>query len=179
MEQSPSWETNWFCSQSRNSPHFWNPKVPHRTHKCPPPVPILSQLHPVPTTPSHFLKVHLNIILPSTSGSPQWSLSLTKLNLQIHLVPHREHSVLPLQKQSVKLYGEIMASYSKHPVVIILKLYWRIQSIINNLLFFSEFSIHYDMFRQPDHVQVIHNTCKISERTLATCSSIKRDEIPF
>ena len=76
MEQSPSWEANWFRSQSRNSPHFWNPKVPRRTHKCPPPVPILSQLHPVPTTPSHFLKIHLNIILPSTSGSPQWSLSL-------------------------------------------------------------------------------------------------------
>ena len=42
----------------------------------PPPDPILSRLHPVPTTRSHFLKIHLSIILPSTSWSPQRSLSL-------------------------------------------------------------------------------------------------------
>ena len=62
MQQSPSWEANWFFAANQEIPRIlWNPKVHYRTHKRPSPVPILNQLHPVPTTPSHFLKIHLNI----------------------------------------------------------------------------------------------------------------------
>jgi len=48
--------------------------LPH-SH-VPAPVPILSQLHSVHTPTSHFLRIQLNIILPSTPRSPKWSLSL-------------------------------------------------------------------------------------------------------
>jgi hypothetical protein len=46
--------------------------LPHS--KVPVPVPILSHLDPVNTPTSHFLKIHLNIILPYRPGSPKWSL---------------------------------------------------------------------------------------------------------
>jgi hypothetical protein len=90
--------TSKLCSYSRNFPHLCNPKVPHRTHKRPPPVPILSQLHLVPTIPSNFLKIHLNIILPSTSWSPQWLL-LPRLPHQhpVHnsILHHTRHMPCP------------------------------------------------------------------------------------
>ena len=76
MEQSPSWEANWFAA-SQEIPHISrNPKVHYRNHKRPPPVPILGQPNPVHIPTSHLLEIHPNIIHPSTPRSPQWSPSL-------------------------------------------------------------------------------------------------------
>ena len=48
MAQSPSWEANWFAASLEIPRILWNPKVNYRIYKCPPPVPILSQLDPIP-----------------------------------------------------------------------------------------------------------------------------------
>jgi len=85
-------------SKSRNSPILWKPKFegspPHSQFM--PPVPILSQLEPYHTNKSHFLKIHINIILPSTHGSPKCSLFLRFPNQNpVYASPLLIHATCP------------------------------------------------------------------------------------
>ena len=75
-EQSPSWATNRSSAGQEILCIVRNPKVHYRIHRRPTPVSTLSQNNLVRASPSHFLEILFNIILPSKPRHSKWSLSL-------------------------------------------------------------------------------------------------------
>jgi len=70
MEQRVSWEAK-RSSASQEIPRILcTPKVHSCIHKCPPPVPIMSQIDPVLTPTSYCLKIHLNTSSHLSLGLP-------------------------------------------------------------------------------------------------------------
>ena len=75
-------------------PAFYGTRIHKRTST----VPILNQLGPVHTSTTYFLKIHLNIILLSTPGSPKPSLSLRfphQSPVYAFLLPHKRYISRP------------------------------------------------------------------------------------
>jgi hypothetical protein len=99
MQQSPS--KAYPSSAFQEIPRIlWNPKVHFRIHKWPPPVHVMIQLDPNHAPTSHFLRIYLNIILPSKPGFSKSSLSLRRIQQNLMYtstilltcyMPHRLH----------------------------------------------------------------------------------------
>jgi len=70
MDQSPSWEAERFPASQEVPRILWNPKIHYLIHKCPPPVPILSQIDPPHALTSHFLKTTLILTSRLRLGLP-------------------------------------------------------------------------------------------------------------
>ena len=121
MEQSPSWEANFFSASQEIPRILWDPKVHYLVCTNTPPIPILSQINqvrvPHPTSWRYILilSFHLCLGLPSgllPSGFSTKTLYAPLLSPHTYYMPHPFHS-----------------SFFDHPN----NMWWRVQ-IINFII---------------------------------------------
>ena len=76
MEQSPSWEAKRSSADQDFLALYGVQRLITALYKSPSLLCILCQINPVHAPPSHVLKIHFNIILPSIPMFSKWSPSL-------------------------------------------------------------------------------------------------------
>jgi len=76
VENSPSWEAKSFSDIQEIPRTLWNKKAHYHIQNRRPSVPILSQINPVESFPSKFLKIHCSIIIPSKTRSSELAFSV-------------------------------------------------------------------------------------------------------
>jgi hypothetical protein len=119
--------------------------------------PILSQPNPVRPTNRYLHKVHLNVILPPTPRSSQWSLTFGPPNqnpLNISPLPHACHMSRPLHPP-----------WFNHPR----NIRWRIQAVKFIIMQFSPRSVFLLLGSN-----ILPNT--LFSKTLSLCSSLKVED---
>jgi hypothetical protein len=92
MDKNIFWEANSHSANQEIPRLLQNPKAHYRVYKSPPLARILIQINPVYNFPSCFYKIHINIILPSTPRSSEWSLLVSFFYQYFVCISHLSHS---------------------------------------------------------------------------------------
>jgi hypothetical protein len=119
MEQTPFWEADSRSSTQVISRLLQKPMALYRVHNSAPPVPNLSHLNPIHNLPPDFPMIHLNIILPSTLRSWEWSrpFRLPNQNFVCTFNSHACYMSLPSYPPRFYLL-KLLLYYFIHPPVI-------------------------------------------------------------
>ena len=115
MEQSASWEAGRFTATQEIPGILWNPKVHHRTHKCPPPV--LSWVKSIQSIPPH--PTSWRFIQSTPPHHTSWiSILILYSHLRLGLTSGLFPSGFPSTTLHTPLLSTIHATCSAHLILL-------------------------------------------------------------